>query len=118
MGKKLEQFMIYFAIIVLTLALLDSYVNAEPYLVYSPNIKVIGYQVEVNGEVSNIDPNVLTENSMQLVYDLVDLPVGANLIRARAQFEHWGWCEWSEPYTVIRPSRLENPQITTNPQLP
>lgn len=100
--------------IILMLALFDSLARSEPYLMYNPTVKILKYEVEVNGEVLEVQPNIVNDQ-MQLVYDLENLPVGASAIRARAQFELWGWCEWSEPYTVIRPGPLQNPQIVTNP---
>lgn len=115
--KFLRMAIIWLIMGFLLIALIDSYCRAEPYIVYAPTIKILKYEVEVNGDVSEVAPNVVGEN-MQLVYDLKDLPVGANVIRARAQFEVWGWVPWSEPFTVIRPSALENPQVVTNPQLP
>ena len=112
--------LIYFAIMLfLALALIDS-ARGEPYAVYKPQPpqpKVIAYQLEINGELQDITPNVINDGT-QLVYDLKDVPVGANVIRARAQYEHWGWVEWSDPWTVIRPSRMDAPTIMSNPPLP
>lgn len=104
-------------VITMILLLIDAYCSADPFLVYDPTINILGYEVEINGEVSAVAPNVVGDN-MQLVYDLKDLPEGENKIRARAQFELWGWNEWSSEYIVVRPSQLQNPQITTNPQSP
>ena len=102
------------------ICLVDSYCRAEPFLVYSPTVKVMGYQLEIDGEVMDIPPvqQIPDGKSDQLIYDLVLLEVGAHVVRARAQFENWGWVEWSEPFTIIRPAPLDNPQIVTNPPLP
>lgn len=113
--------LIYYAIMAFMLvALIDSYARSEPYAVYKPDPpvpKVIAYQLEINGEFQDITPNVVNDGT-QLVYDLKDVPVGANIIRARAQYEHWGWVEWSDPFTVLRPSRMEAPTIMSNPPPP
>lgn len=108
------------AIFFLLLALIDSFARAEPYFICSPNdfLEVTAYQVELNGQIVNVDPSVINENRQQLVYDLIDIPVGASAIRARMKTKFWPWTEWSEPFTVIRPSPLTNPQIVSAPPSP
>lgn len=111
----LKTVLIMAMVIIMLLLLLEAWCRAEPYLIYNPTIVIEKYEVELNGEVEEVAPNVINDNSMQLVYDLKDIPVGANNIRARALFKNWGWCPWSVPFQIIRPGTLENPQVTTNP---
>lgn len=102
----------------LAICLIDSISRADPYLVYSPTPKILSYQIQINGEVQDVEPNVVLDNKNQLVYDLKNVPVGASIVRARARYEVWGWCEWSDPFTVIRPSKMEAPVIMSNPPPP
>jgi hypothetical protein len=117
--KFLQTAILIFIMIFLLIALVDSYCKAEPFLVYDPNPPIEIYEVEIDGGTPiQVPPAMISEQDYQLVYDLVDLPVGAHQIRARAKYVDWGWNAWSEPFNINRPGPLENPQITTNPQLP
>jgi hypothetical protein len=115
----LQAAILFFIMAFLLIALVDSWCRAEPFLVYDPNPPIEVYEVRIDdGEAIQVPPAMISEQDYQLVYDLVDLPVGAHQIRARAKYVDWGWVEWSEPFNISRPGPLENPQITTNPQLP
>lgn len=118
LNHRLEQLLIVIAIILLSLCLFDSICRSEPYLVYSPTLVVKMYQIEIDGIVSDVRPTQLADGQYQLIYDLNNLSVGSHAIRARAEYEQWGYVDWSEVYNVIRPSKLENPQIVLSPPLP
>lgn len=107
-------------VIIAALAIILAFVleiNAEPFLVYNPTVNIIRYQVDVNGSVEDLEPNVIDGGTLphQLVYDLANIPPGVNTVRARALFDVWGWCPWSEPFIINRPLPLTNPQVVTNP---
>lgn len=109
----IKKIMILLIVFILSIVVCSN-LNAEPFAVWEPQLNILAYQVEVNGDVIDIQPNVVGD-SMKCVYDLADIPIGANSLRARANAEFWGWSEWSEPWTIIRPGPPSNPQITTNP---
>lgn len=115
--KLHEKIILYVIMLILAYCLFDSITHAEPYLAYDPNdfLSIESYQVELNGTIIDVKPSAVNDKA-RLIYDLIDIPVGANSIRARAKFKFWPWTEWSEPYIVIRPSPLANPQIISNPQ--
>lgn len=117
-NKFLKVAIIWFIMCFLLIALVDSYCRAEPYLVYSPTIRVVGYQLDLDGEVIDVEPTLTPAGTYQLIYDLSAIEEGAHTVRARAQFELWGWVPWSESFSIMRPARMQGPQITTNPQLP
>ena len=111
-----EKIILYAVMLFLAYCLYDSIAHAEPYVAWDPNdlIEVESYQIELNGEVINVSPTVVNDSS-RCVYDLIDIPVGASTIRARMKTKMWPWTDWSEPYIVIRPGPLSNPQVISTP---
>lgn len=111
-----EKIILYAVMLFLTYCLFADITKADPYLTYDPTdfLKVEAYQIELNGKIIDVSP-VAVNKQYQLIYDLIDIPIGANSIRARAKFEFWEWTEWTEPYVVIRPGPLSNPKIIQTP---
>ena len=114
--ERIKNLLYVAAMVILFVALLDSWARSEPYLVYNPTLVVELYQVEVDGSIIDVEPTLLSDGNYQLVFDLDVLTVGSHAVRARARYKNWGWVPWSDIYNIIRPSRLENPQIQSDPQ--
>ena len=76
-----------------------------PFLVCDPNPGATGIILEVNGVEM---PEFTAEADGSLKQDLAGYEVGDFTVRAKANFDSWGWSEYSVPFNFTKPA-LQSP---------